>query len=58
MFETLRDAVRRMWSWRWPAVTGEITDVDLRRVRNLDQADLGDIGNASMLGIDKSPFRK
>lgn len=35
MFHELYDAISRLWSWRWPEVMGEITAVDVERVKNI-----------------------
>jgi len=34
MFDDLYDAISMMWSWRWPTSEGEVTAVDLERIRH------------------------
>ena len=34
MFDDLYDAISMMWSWRWPTSSGEVTAVDLERIRH------------------------
>jgi uncharacterized protein DUF3592 len=33
MFNDLYDAVSLFWSWRWPTAIGQITAVDVERIR-------------------------
>ena len=35
MFAALYDALSRVWSWRWPEVIGEITEVDVERIKSI-----------------------
>src|SRR5712672_107593 len=34
MFNDLYDVISLLWSWRWPLANGEITAVDVERVRD------------------------
>jgi len=34
MFDDLYDAISMLWSWRWPTSEGEVTAVDIERVRH------------------------
>jgi hypothetical protein len=34
MFNDLYDAISRLWSWRWPLAEGEVTAVDIERMRH------------------------
>ena len=34
MFDDLYDAVSFLWSWRWPETLGEVTAVDVERVKD------------------------
>ena len=34
MFDDLYDATSTMWSWRWATSEGEVTAVDLERIRH------------------------
>ncbi|MFI5115271.1 MAG: DUF3592 domain-containing protein [Terriglobales bacterium] len=34
MFEDLYDEISFLWSWRWPIAEGEITAVDVERIRH------------------------
>ncbi len=34
MFDDLYDTLSKAWSWRWPTAEGEVTAVDLERVRH------------------------
>lgn len=38
MFEDLYDTISRLWSRRWPKVTGEITAVDVERIHGNHRA--------------------
>ena len=33
MFDDLYDAVSFLWSWRWPESVGEVTAVEIERIR-------------------------
>jgi len=32
MFEDLRDSISLLWSWHWPAATGEVTEILIETV--------------------------
>ena len=34
MFSELYDAVSYLWSWRWPEAMGEVTAVDVERIKS------------------------
>jgi hypothetical protein len=34
MFNDLYDAISLLWSWRWPVAEGEVTAVDIERMRH------------------------
>jgi len=33
MFNDLYDAISMLWSWRWPVASGQVTAVDIERIR-------------------------
>lgn len=35
MFGEVYDAISRVWSWRWPEVMGEVTAVDVERIKSI-----------------------
>jgi hypothetical protein len=39
VFDDLYDAVSFLWSWRWPETPGEVTAVDVERVKNPEGID-------------------
>jgi len=36
VFDDLYDAVSSLWSWRWPETVGEVTAVDVERIKDSD----------------------
>ncbi len=34
MFEDMRDLLSFLWSWHWPAATGQVTAVDVERIKH------------------------
>ena len=39
VFEDLYDKISTLWSWRWPEAMGEVTAVDVERVRHSEGGD-------------------
>lgn len=39
MFDDLYDSLSLLWSWRWPEAVGEITAVDVERIRHYRSRD-------------------
>jgi hypothetical protein len=54
MFEELRDAVSFLFSWRWPEAVGEVTAVDVERVKTFKDNETLRLGVAYKfsVGID------
>lgn len=39
MIDDLRDAIYRLWSWRWPIAQGEATSVEFEQIPGINSAD-------------------
>jgi hypothetical protein len=57
MFNDLYDAISLLWSWRWPVAEGEVTAVDIERMRHDRNSDTARLAVAYEFSVgDDGPY--
>jgi len=51
VFDDLYDAVSLLWSWRWPETVGEVTAVDMERIKDSERGETFRLAVAYKLSI-------